>query len=49
MCVCVYVCVSTYVYIHTYIHMYVNGILLRHKKEWDLAPWNNMDGYRRWI
>ena len=36
---------------HTYIHIY-NGILLSHKKEWNLAISGNMDGstgyYAKW-
>ena len=29
---------------HTYIHIY-NGILLSHKKEWNLAIWDGSTGY----
>ena len=34
-----------HIYIHTYIHTY-SGILLSHKKEWNLAICNIMDGSR---
>ena len=47
--------VYIYIYIHTYIYTYIcvyiyinkyNGILLSHKKEWNLAICDNMDGPR---
>ena len=31
---------------HTYTH---SGILLRHKKGWNLANWDNMDGPRGYM
>ena len=43
-------CVNIYtniIYIHTHIHIYVQkGILLSHKKEWDIAICSNMVGLR---
>ena len=44
-------CVCIYIYIHTHTHTY-NGILLSHKKEWNVAICSNMDGhgghYAKW-
>ena len=37
----------THTHIHTYIHTYIhNGLLLGHKKEWNIATCSNMDGPR---
>jgi len=36
-------CIYTYTYTRTHIY---NGILLNHKKEWNNAICNNMDGPR---
>ena len=48
-CVCVHR--HTHMHTHTYTHTH-NGILLSHKKEWNLANCNNMDGpggyYTKW-
>ena len=38
---------SLYIYIYIYIYIYMyNGILLSHKKEWNIAICNNIDGPR---
>ena len=41
--VCVHACIYTYT--HTYTQ---TRILLGHKKEWDLAIWDNMNGSREY-
>ena len=45
--------VYTHTHTHTHTHTQThNGIVLRHKKEWDFAICNNMDGlgghYAKW-
>ena len=40
---CVYI--HTYIHTHTHTHTHTNnGILLSHKKEWNFAICNHMDG-----
>ena len=36
----------TYIYVYIYIYDTHNGILLSHKKEWNIAICSNMDGSR---
>ena len=52
LCVCVCVCVCVCARARTRMNIPHNGIILSHKKEWDLAICNNVDGtkgyYAKW-
>ena len=53
--ICIYMCIYMYIYVYIYIYIYIhthtyihNGILLSHKKEWNLLICDNMNGPRRY-